>query len=184
VNDLSAEITDQMSRIKQLEQDVKDQSESLGTKIDEFDYDSLKTRYRKTKQFLKEARHVLCEREDQIENLEQAKSAATSLANDFRERTEKAESALEDAKRNLSVERSENELLTRQLQARNRELFACERTLRGCAEQIKFKQSQMDSFVAESESLKGRVHVERAKKKAISDGLKEMAQNLTGTLIK
>jgi hypothetical protein len=131
---------------------------------------------------LKEARIALQKRGNQIESLEHEKLDAASIANEYSERTEKAESALEAALRNLAIQRSENELLSRQLRARNRDLFALERMMRGYADQTKARQSQMASFEAETQSRRKQSKPPKTRKADLSVLLKEMAQNLSGIL--
>jgi chromosome segregation ATPase len=182
VDHLSTKTNEQELRIGELERVLENQNETLSEKIDPTSYQSLVGRCSKAKQELKEARMALQQRAHQIENLEHEKSDATSIANEYSEKTEKAEAALEAALRNLAIQRSENELLSHQLRARNRDLFALERMMRGCAEQAKVRKSQMASFAAETQSRKQHSKPPKTRKADLSVLLQEMAQNLSGTL--
>jgi chromosome segregation ATPase len=183
VKRLSEDNTGQSSRIGELEKMVENQNETIDARVDSEEYQALRNRYAQAKQAVREARLALRERAGQIETLENERTSAESMASECSGRTEKAESALDEAVRKLAGERTENERLRRQLHARNRELLASERTMREFAEQMKVRQSHLQSMAAEAQAQKERTHIHREKKtRPLSDQLREMAQNLSGTL--
>jgi chromosome segregation ATPase len=178
VSHFSVEAKDQSLHKRQLEQAVKEEREEQKEKIKEFDYDLVNLLSGEMKGFLKEAMTALDQQTEEIENIEHA----ISFANEWSERITKAESALEDALRRLAAETAETGLLTEQLRQRNLELLTCKHPLRECSEQTKVKQRQINSLIAASQPSKRHIEVGRRQKSEISDCVKKMAQNLSGTL--
>jgi chromosome segregation ATPase len=164
----------QLSRIAELEKAVEEQSRVADDRVDR-----IRQKCLEGKQFVREAQEELKRRADRIQVLEREKHDMDSGRNESAERTEKAESELEVAAAQIKEQNAELELIRHQLHARNREIVALEKINEAFRDDARIRSVHVESLARVAQ---GRAHNPVDAEVNLASQLREMAQNLSGTL--
>jgi chromosome segregation ATPase len=164
----------QLSRIAELEKTVEEQSEVIDDKIDRHSHDRIRQKYLETKKVAKETQEELKRRADRIRVLELEKHDADSRRNESTERAEH-----EVAVAQIREQKDELELIQHELHARNREIVALEKIITACRDDTSIRSAHVKSLARVGQ---GRTRRPRDAEVSLASQLREMAQNLSGTL--
>jgi myosin heavy subunit len=193
IEQLHDDLDQKVDRIEQLEvelkKEVQTRNELLSQKIDQSEHEAIVRKYSTVKKCLKQNQIEMTEKDSEIDHLRDELQAIEQRATDESQKSDHSEHEIEELRASIRDQSWELEITREELLERNRQLLALERLLAHQEEAARYQKSQVQSYATEKRRMltqhrrqvdswdcRGDCH--------LGDRLREMSQNLTGTLLR